>query len=50
MLKIGENMNIRRFEKLTTDGQIVEYSHANGSIGVLVEINEDGDLEAIIKT
>lgn len=44
--KIGENMNIRRFEKLTTDGQIVEYSHANGSIGVLVEINEDGDLEA----
>ncbi len=43
--KIGENMNIRRFEKVTTDGKIVEYSHANGSIGVLVEINEDGDLE-----
>lgn len=43
---IGENMNIRRFEKIETEGQIVEYSHANSSIGVLVEINEDGNLEA----
>lgn len=43
---IGENMNIRRFEKIETEGQIVEYSHANSSIGVLVEINEEGSLEA----
>ena len=43
---IGENMNIRRFERIETEGQIVEYSHANSSIGVLVEINEDGNLEA----
>lgn len=44
--KIGENMNIRRFEKLETEGQIVDYLHSNGSIGVLVEINEDGNTEA----
>lgn len=43
---IGENMNIRRFERIETEGQIVEYSHANSSIGVLVEINEGGNLEA----
>ena len=33
---IGENMNIRRFEKVTTDGLIVSYIHAGGKIGVLV--------------
>lgn len=34
---IGENMNIRRFEKITSDGVIVSYIHAGGRIGVLVE-------------
>lgn len=34
---IGENMNIRRFEKITTDGVVVSYIHAGGRIGVLVE-------------
>lgn len=34
---IGENMNIRRFDKITTDGLIVSYIHAGGKIGVLVE-------------
>ena len=34
--KIGENMNIRRFEKVTTDGLVVSYIHAGGKIGVLV--------------
>ena len=34
---IGENMNIRRFEKLESDGVIVSYIHAGGKIGVLVE-------------
>ena len=40
--KIGENMNIRRFEKLTSDGMIVSYIHAGGKIGVLVEADTDG--------
>jgi len=34
---IGENMSIRRFEKITTDGAVVPYIHAGGRIGVLVE-------------
>ena len=40
--KIGENMNIRRFEKITTDGMVVSYIHAGGKIGVLVEADTDG--------
>ncbi|MBP3338305.1 MAG: elongation factor Ts [Lachnospiraceae bacterium] len=34
---IGENMSIRRFEKITTDGVVVPYIHAGGRIGALVE-------------
>ncbi len=40
--KIGENMNIRRFEKIESDGLIVSYIHAGGKIGVLVEADTDG--------
>ena len=35
--KIGENMNIRRFARIDTDGVVVDYIHAAGKIGVLVE-------------
>ena len=42
--KIGENMNIRRFARIETDGVVVEYTHAAGKIGVLVEAAaEDSD-------
>lgn len=35
---IGENMNIRRFEKATAaDGVVVDYIHGGGRIGILVE-------------
>ena len=34
---IGENMNIRRFEKINTDGVVIDYIHGGGRIGVLVE-------------
>ena len=34
---IGENMNIRRFARSDTDGVVVDYIHAAGKIGVLVE-------------
>ena len=40
---IGENMNIRRFEKITSDGVIVSYIHAGGRIGVLVEADAPQD-------
>ena len=35
--KIGENMNIRRFARVETTGIVVDYIHAAGKIGVLVE-------------
>ena len=34
---IGENLTIRRFDKIVTDGVVVPYIHAGGKIGVLVE-------------
>ncbi len=40
--RIGENMNIRRFEKINTNGMVVSYIHAGGKIGVLVEADTDG--------
>ena len=46
--KIGENMNIRRFVKLTADdGIIVSYIHAAGKIGVLVKAQTDSDSEDV---
>ena len=36
--KIGENMNIRRFQRVT--GNICSYTHGEGRIGVLVQSNE----------
>lgn len=39
---IGENMNIRRFEKITeTNGFVSSYIHAGGKIGVLVDVETD---------
>lgn len=38
---IGENMNIRRFEKIVTDGIVVDYIHGSGRIGVLIEAKAD---------
>ena len=35
--KIGENMNIRRFARIESTGVVVDYIHAAGKIGVLVE-------------
>lgn len=44
---IGENMKIRRFEKITTSGLVVSYIHAGGKIGVLVEADTDSDSDAV---
>ena len=39
---IGENMNIRRFGRLSVeDGVIVSYIHMGGKIGVLVKVDSD---------
>ena len=40
--KIGENLNIRRFEKIVADnGCVVSYVHGGGRIGVVVEAQTD---------
>ncbi len=39
---IGENMNIRRYEKISVDkGFVASYIHAGGKIGVLVAVETD---------
>ena len=38
---IGENLSIRRFERIVTDGCVVSYIHGGGRIGVLVEAEAD---------
>ena len=39
---IGENMNIRRYEKVTeADGFVASYTHAGGKIGVLIDVVTD---------
>ena len=39
---IGENLNIRRFEKVTAaNGCVVSYTHGGGRIGVIVEAETD---------
>lgn len=44
---IGENMTIRRFEKVSTSGLVVSYIHAGGKIGVLVEADTDSSSDAV---
>ena len=41
---IGENMSIRRFVRLTSNGMVEKYIHGEGKIGVLVAM-EGGDHE-----
>ena len=46
--KIGENLNIRRFEKVVAeDGIVVSYVHGGGRIGVIVEAATDVVNDAI---
>lgn len=46
--KIGENLNIRRFEKVVADnGCVVSYVHGGGRIGVIVEAQTDVVNDAI---
>ena len=38
---IGENLNIRRFENIVTEGCVVDYIQGGGRIGVLIEAEAD---------
>ena len=45
---IGENMTIRRFDKIeATDGIVESYIHAGGKIGVLVQAKTDANSAAV---
>ena len=44
---IHENLKIRRFEKITTEGYIGGYIHGGGRIGVLVELDAANDSEPV---
>ncbi len=49
---IGENLTIRRFEKINTTGLVVPYIHGGGKIGVLVEAdtaNTSDDVKEALK-
>lgn len=47
--KIGENMNLRRFEKVSTEGFVTTYNHLGGKLGVIVELNGEATEENIVK-
>ncbi len=47
IVKIGENISIRRFEKVVTDGFVTSYIHGGGRIGVLVELGCDSINDAV---
>ncbi len=46
--KIGEKIDVRRFElvEAADGGTVVDYIHAGAKLGVLVEMDGSGDLEA----
>lgn len=47
---IGEKLDVRRFAKISTDGQVAGYIHGGGKIGVLVELEteaRDADILAM---
>ena len=39
--EIGENINLRRFQRFSTDGYLQGYIHLNGKIGVLVDLTTE---------
>jgi elongation factor Ts len=44
--RIGEKLEIRRFERLESDeGSIIRYVHPGSKLGVIVEVSGDGDHE-----
>ncbi|HBT18855.1 MAG TPA: elongation factor Ts [Clostridiaceae bacterium] len=46
--KLGENMNLRRYEKISApEGLVASYIHMGGKIGVLVEVKADNATDAV---
>jgi elongation factor Ts len=48
--KLGENMNVRRFEKFSVEkGAIQSYIHGGGRIGVLVELSSEAQNSVLLE-
>ena len=47
--KIGENMNLRRVAKVTTEGFVTTYNHLGGKLGVIVELLGESTEANILK-
>ena len=45
---IGEKLDVRRFVKIATEGQVAGYIHGGGKIGVLVELLTDARDERVL--
>jgi len=39
---IGEKLDVKRYDKLTSSGTVAVYSHPGGKIGVLAALNKEG--------
>lgn len=49
--KLGENMNLRRYEKLSVDdGLVASYVHMGGKIGVLVKVKSENTSDGVVET
>lgn len=47
LTKFSENISIRRFSRIKTDGYISEYTHPGSKLAVLVEANVDNPTDSI---
>ncbi|WP_297596957.1 translation elongation factor Ts [uncultured Cetobacterium sp.] len=47
--KIGENMSLRRFEKVTTEGFVATYNHLGGKLGVIIEMTGEATEANVVK-
>jgi elongation factor Ts len=47
--KIGENMNLRRMQVVTTDGFVTTYNHMGGKLGVIIEMTGEATPENVEK-
>lgn len=45
---IGEKLDVRRFERISTKGKVTGYIHGGGKIGVLVELATDSNDERVL--
>ena len=45
---IGEKLDVRRFERISTNGKVAGYIHGGGKIGVLVELATDSNDERVL--